>query len=97
MEEVNILMTVYLDSDFRCHAEPAAGRVPFATGFFNGREELIERYRAVPEGESWVRADGVVFQGEMITLCSDNDTSPDYLRVKELEAALAEIQEALNG
>ena len=94
---MNDSVTVYLGSDYRCYLEPADDRTPFTTDFFSGREELIGRYRVVPDGESWVRADGVVFHGEMICPCSDNDTSPDYLRVKELEAALAEIQEALNG
>lgn len=94
---MNGSVTVYLGSDFRCYTEPADDRTPFITDFFSGREELIDLYRVVPDGESWVRSDGVVFQGEMISPCSDNDTSPDFLRVKELEAALAEIQEALNG
>lgn len=88
---------VYLDADFVCHTEPAEGRIPFETSFFRGREELVESYRIVPEGMSWTHADGSVFHGEMISPHAHNDTSPDFLRVKELEAALAEIQEALNG
>ena len=57
---------VYLDSDFRCHAEDGEGRTPFDTDFFVGREELIPSYRAVPAGAIWVRPDGQRFGGEMI-------------------------------
>jgi len=65
MDEI-ITVTVYLDSDFRCHAEPAEGLAPYATEFFVGCEDLISRYRIVPHGELWTRADGAVFYGEMI-------------------------------
>lgn len=61
-------MTIYLDSDFKCHANFEEGFLPFETDFFNGREELIPLYRIVPEGQSWTRADGKTFYGEMITL-----------------------------
>lgn len=57
----NQKVTVYLDGDFRCHAEQREGLIPFETDFFNGREELIEKYRAVPQGEPWTRADGAIF------------------------------------
>jgi len=62
-------MTVYLDSDFKCHAEVAEGLTPYETDFFDGREELIPLYRIVPEGSIWTRpTDGMVFEGEMISL-----------------------------
>ena len=57
---------VYLDSDFRCHAEDGEGRIPFDTDFFIGREELIPNYRAVPFGATWTRSGGETFAGEMI-------------------------------
>jgi len=61
-------MTVYLDSDFRCHTENAEGLTSYETDFFDGREELIPLYRIVPEGCTWTRPmDGKVFSGEMIT------------------------------
>lgn len=70
MEEIQSLeietVRVYLDSDFRCHAEDGEGRIPFDTDFFVGREELIPSYRAVPAGSIWVRSDGQSFSGEMI-------------------------------
>lgn len=68
MEEIIVAeptMTVYLDSEFRCHTSPAEGLIPFETSFFNGRPALIDSYRAVPSGMSWTREDGTVFYGEM--------------------------------
>ena len=59
-------ITVYLDSDFGCHTEYAEGLTGYETAFFVGREHDIERYRIVPAGQHWTRADGKVFYGEMI-------------------------------
>lgn len=37
------------------------------TGFFDGKcPAYIEGYRFVPDGKTWVREDGIMFQGEMI-------------------------------
>lgn len=60
-------MTVYLDSDFRCHIANDGTRTAVETDFFDGRcAAYIEGYRLVPAGESWTRPDGAVFAGEMI-------------------------------
>lgn len=59
--------TIYIDQQFRCHNEEMDGLIPFDTDFFDGREELVEKYRAIPEGGSWTRSDGKIFHGEMIT------------------------------
>lgn len=82
-------ITVYLDADYRCHVDPAQGRTPYETDFFESREELIEKYRIVPAGESWTRLDGVLFTGEMIAPWSEGDNP--------VETLLADIEEALNG
>lgn len=60
-------MQIYIDSNFNCHIEPGEGLREAITDFFDGREALIPLYRFVPSGESWTRADGVVFYGEMIS------------------------------
>lgn len=60
-------MRIYLDSDFRCHLSDGGGMRPVETDFFDGKcAAFIEGYRFVPAGESWTRADGAVFHGEMI-------------------------------
>lgn len=60
-------MTIYIDSDFKCHLNDVGTMTVVETDFFDGKcKEFIEGYRLVPAGESWTRSDGVVFVGEMI-------------------------------
>lgn len=60
------VVTVYIDADYRCYRTEEDGRRPIITDFFVGREEEIENYRLIPNGESWKREDGTIFKGEMI-------------------------------
>lgn len=61
-------MTIYIDSDYKCHASPGDGLTTVETDAFDGKcRQYIEGYRFVPAGESWTREDGEVFAGEMIT------------------------------
>lgn len=62
------MRTIYLDSDFKCHTSNLDGTMTAVeTSYFDGKcDAFIEGYRFVPVGESWTRADGVVFFGEMI-------------------------------
>lgn len=58
---------VYLDADFRCHLSLGDGLQPIETSYFDGCcDEYIEGYRYIPAGATWVRSDGMIFQGEMI-------------------------------
>lgn len=60
-------MTIYIDSDYKCHVSDDGTRRAFDVSFFDGKcTEFIEGYRYVPSGETWTRADGEVFTGEMI-------------------------------
>ena len=60
-------MTIYIDSDCRCHVDNAPNLRPVETTFFGGKcDAFIEGYRFVPKGETWIRFDGVVFHGEMV-------------------------------
>lgn len=55
-------MTIYIDNDYKCYVSAAEGRRAVETDFFDGKcPELIESYRFVPEGETWIREDGEVF------------------------------------
>lgn len=61
-------MTIYIDADYKCNTATADGLTAVETDYFDGKcQAYIEGYRFVPEGETWVRADGVVFQGEMVS------------------------------
>lgn len=60
-------MKIYIDNDYKSHVSPDADRREFDVPFFDGKcQSFIEGYRYLPEGETWERADGEVFRGEMI-------------------------------
>ena len=80
-------MTIYIDSDYKCHTSPGKGLTAVETGFFDGKcRQYIEGYRFVPAGESWTREDGQVFTGEMIAPAEDS---------RILEAAQSAYEEAM--
>lgn len=77
-------MTVYIDSDFKCHLEDDGTMIAVQTDAFAGKcQEYIEGYRFIPAGESWTREDGVIFKGEM--------TAP-WKPYSELDAAQREYE-----
>ena len=61
-------MTIYLDNAYKCHIRSRDGYRKVESMHFDGKcDTYIEGYRFVPEGERWVRDDGVVFWGEMVS------------------------------
>ena len=67
-------MTIYIDSDYRCHIADNGTRRAFDVQFFDGKcAAFIEGYRYVPSGERWVKPNGEFFRGEMITPWKDYD------------------------
>lgn len=59
-------MRIFIDHDFKCHAEPAEGLRGIDVPFFDGKcHAFIEGYRYVPAGEIWHNK-GTDFRGEMI-------------------------------
>ena len=63
-------MIYYLDSEYRVHTEPGEDRVPWedTDGIFNGKcEAYIKGFHVIPEDKKWMREDGAVFVGKMIT------------------------------
>lgn len=97
-------MTIYIDSDYKCHVSPGDGLTEVETDAFDGKcRQLIEGYRFVPAGCTWVREDGVEFTGEMIAPFRDYSILAELQAVydeqqqtiNEYEAALSEIEQAL--
>lgn len=102
-------MTIYIDSDYKCHTATADGLTAVETTAFDGKcPAYIEGYRFVPSGSTWVRSDGVIFQGEMVAPWKPWDeldaAQREYEREQyetlsaqnaEYEAALSEIETAL--
>ena len=63
---------IYIDSEFKCHAANNGTMIAVETAYFDGKcDVFIEGYRFVPSGETWIRSDGKVFHGEMITPWKD--------------------------
>ena len=84
-------MTIYIDKDYCCHAEAAEELRAFDVADLDGKcPAYIEGTRYVPEGETWVRSDGVEFRGEMIAPAVDIRVLQAYQ--KQYEDMLAEIE-----
>lgn len=102
-------MTIYIDSDYKCHTATADGLTAVETTAFDGKcPAYIEGYRFVPSGSTWVRSDGAIFQGEMVAPWKPWDeldaAQREYERAQyaavsaqnaEYESALSEIETAL--
>lgn len=83
-------MKIYIDTEYHCHIADNGTMTPVETDFFDGKcAAFIEGYRFVPEGESWTRADGTVFHGEMIAPWKDYRTLDAAQRQYERELAEA--------
>lgn len=103
------MKTIYIDSSFKCNTSTAEGLTQIETDAFDGKcDAYIEGYRFIPAGQTWTRADGVIFSGEMIAPWKPWDeldaAQREYEREQyqtvvvqnaEYEAALSEIETAL--
>lgn len=102
-------MTIYIDTDYKCHTAPGIGLTAVETDAFDGKcAAYIYGYRFVPDGSTWTRSDGAVFRGEMIAPWKPWEeldiAQREYERAQyetvtaqnaEYEAALSEIETAL--
>lgn len=95
-------MTIYIDSDYKCHTTEDDGYRAIETSFFDGKcPEWIESYRYVPAGETWVEPNGVIFHGEMVAPWKDlgeayaAQTAYVTAQNAQYEAALTAIENAL--
>ena len=92
-------MTIYIDNDYKCHTSPGKGLTAVETGFFDGKcRQLIEGYRFVPAGCTWVRDDGEEFAGEMITPCRPYEILAELQALyEEAKAENTDVQAALDA
>lgn len=102
-------MMIYIDSEFKCHASDDGTMTAVETDVFDGKcDAYVEGYRFIPAGQTWTRADGVIFAGEMIAPWKSwaelDAVQREYEREQyqalaaqnaEYEAALSEIETAL--
>lgn len=103
------MKTIWIDFEFKCHTASGEGLTAIETDAFDGKCNIyIEGYRFIPAGQTWTRADGVVFTGEMIAPWKSWDeldaAQREYEREQyqmvvaqntEYESALTEIETAL--
>lgn len=86
------MKTIYLDSDFVCHlVDDGTMQMVETTVFDDKPDEAIKSYRYVPEGKSWTRADGAVFNGLMVSTVKDYhsimlDVAISYLDDEQAES-----------
>ena len=89
------MRTIYLDSDFKCHVADDGTMTAIDTDFFDSKcDTFVEGYRFVPNGETWTRSDGAVFNGEMIAPWKPYDELDNAQREYEKQL-LATYAEAL--
>ena len=89
---------IYVDinDDFKCYASNYNGKLlKIEEPFFDGKcPAFIEAFRCVPEGYSWKRSDGEVFEkGRMITLLQSTNKHYKAQADFEHECFLAKEQE----
>lgn len=96
------MKTIYIDAEFKCHVTNDGTMTAVETEAFDGMcDAFIEGYRFIPKGESWERADGVVFEGEMIAPWKNYrelaNAQREYERqmLVDYEASLSKIEAAL--
>lgn len=89
-------MKIYIDSDYCCHLEKKNEDFrEFDIDFFDAKcATFVEGYRYIPPDESWIRDDGVKFQGEMIAPCKDFSELDTVQRQYEVER-LTDAENAL--
>lgn len=63
---------IYIDDQFICHTVNDGAMTAVDTDFFDGKcNKFVEGHRYIPSGSVWIRQDGAVFQGEMISPWKD--------------------------
>lgn len=91
------MKVIYIDSSFKCHTSAAEGLTAIETDVFDGKcDAYIEGYRFIPSGQTWTRADGAVFTGEMIAPWkpwAELDAAQREYEREQYNALLSELSE----
>lgn len=91
------MKTIYIDSEFKCHVTSGEGLTLVETDAFDNKcNTYIEGYRFIPAGQTWTRADGMVFTGEMIApwkLWDELDAAQREYEREQYTALLSKLSE----
>ena len=91
-------MKIYIDNDYKCHTSNDGTMRDFDVPDLDGKcAAYIEGTRYVPLSETWIRTDGKIFEGEMISPCIDSRIREAYQAQYESDAAEREALEILLG
>ena len=94
------MRTIYIDAEYKCHVTNDGIMRAFEMKGFDGKcNTFIEGYRVVPSGESWIREDGAVFEGEMVApwrpyselAAAQKQFEEDEKVIAELDAVLLDM------
>lgn len=85
-------MTIYIDNDYKCHVADDGTMRAVETNAFDGKcPAYIEGCRFVPFGETWIRSDGEVFEGEAMFPFVNSEILQAYQT--QYEAMIAEQED----
>ena len=91
------MRTIYVDSEFKCHAGDDGTLMPVETDFFDGKcNSFIEGYRLIPEGCTLAQEDGTEIRGLTIFPWKEYSVLAAYQEQYEVMATeMADMQNAL--
>ena len=85
-------MKIFIDNDYKCHVTNDGTMREIEISDIDGKcTAYIEGTRYIPVGETWIRDDGSVFKGEMLSPCIDSRIRDAYQ--SQYEATLAEQED----
>lgn len=91
-------MTIYIDQNFKCHADKIDECIEIETNFFDGKcASYIDGYMFIPEGAEFVTGDGVKIMGEAVFPWKDwreLDTAQREYEREQYAAMAAELADA---
>lgn len=82
---------IYLDSEYRCFIDPEENLTPIETDIFDDRSPAyIQSSRYIPKGKKWIRSDGEIFTGPMVSLWKNYDIANEAnYEIESLKQQLA--------
>lgn len=94
------MKTIYLDSNFMCHATNDGTTQAVESDLFDGLcSGALECYRYIPAGQSWTRPDGSIAPGPFVQAVKDPDAIQEQYKLDEaahLEELGSLIEEIYN-
>ena len=87
------MKTIYIDYDFKCHVNNDNNMTSIETDFFDNKcDAFIEGFRYIPDGEAWIREDGSIIYGEMISAWEDRDKL-NKIQLEYEKSILSQLEE----